>query len=456
MLKNIKKILIKVFLFLIIIGFACGLIYIGLYLNKVSKKSYPFKVTVDKVFAKAEQILLEDDKYILKDNFYISGSVDSELSSEEYASKSKVDIEYLKKNNKLKNLSLMDTKFEISQDRNNGRWYASLDEKIGTNSVFSGKYLINDSTRYFLVNGILKNYVNDGGSTYFESFNDKNSSISNLNYVYYFIRDSLKKHIKEEELEGFDTETNINNESMKVSQISYKITDKTIKNLLSGVLNDLKKDDKCKNIIGGIFSDFSNWKIDKNKKYLNSNESYILNIYTKKLINTPLKYEIVYMVDDQKEIYSYEGDENNGVFYYSLNNEVKYNAVYKNNNKKVDITVTDRKDNSVGTIKIDKDVNNLIFTLTLDLDKDKYDINYSRKFANYNKDNYDREDNLSFRIMKDMINKINGNIKVTSKVESKAKIDEDISDSVLRSTISASENEKIDNLRENISNVLEK
>lgn len=456
MLKKIKKILIKVFLFLIIIGFACGLIYIGLYLNKVSKKSYPFKVTVDKVFAKVEQILLEDDKYILKDNFYISGSVDSELSSEEYASKSKVDIEYLKKNNKLKNLSLMDTKFEISQDRNNGRWYASLDEKIGTNSVFSGKYLINDSTRYFLVNGILKNYVNDGGSTYFESFNDKNSSISNLNYVYYFIRDSLKKNIKEEELEGFDTETNINNESMKVSQISYKITDKTIKNLLSGVLNDLKKDDKCKNIIGGIFSDFSNWKIDKNKKYLNSNESYILNIYTKKLINTPLKYEIVYMVDDQKEIYSYEGDENNGVFYYSLNNEVKYNAVYKNNNKKVDITVTDRKDNSVGTIKIDKDVNNLIFTLTLDLDKDKYDINYSRKFANYNKDNYDREDNLSFRIMKDMINKINGNIKVTSKVESKAKIDEDISDSVLRSTISASENEKIDNLRENISNVLEK
>lgn len=456
MLKNIKKILIKVFLFLIIIGFACGLIYIGLYLNKVSKKSYPFEVTVDMVFAKAEQILLEDDKYILKDNFYISGSVDSELSSEEYASKSKVDIEYLKKNNKLKSLSLMDTKFEISQDRNDGRWYASLDEKIGTNSVFSGKYLINDSTRYFLVNGILKNYVNDGGSTYFESFNDKNSSISNLNYVYYFIRDSLKKHIKEEELEGFDTETNINNESMKVSQISYKITDKTIKNLLSGVLNDLKKDDKCKNIIGGIFSDFSNWKIDKNKKYLNSNESYILNIYTKKLINTPLKYEIVYMVDDQKEIYSYEGDENNGVFYYSLNNEVKYNAVYKNNNKKVDITVTDRKDNSVGTIKIDKDVNNLIFTLTLDLDKDKYDINYSRKFANYNKDNYDREDNLSFRIMKDMINKINGNIKVTSKVESKAKIDEDISDSVLRSTISASENEKIDNLRENISNVLEK
>lgn len=456
MLKKIKKILIKVFLFLIIIGLACGLIYIGLYLNKVSKKSYPFEVTVDKVFAKAEQILLEDDKYILKDNFYISGSVDSELSSEEYASKSKVDIEYLKKNNKLKNLSLMDTKFEISQDKNKGRWYVSLDEKIGTNSVFSGKYLINDSTRYFLVNDILKNYVNDGGSTYFESFNDNNSSISNLNYVYYFIRDSLKKHIKEEDLEGFDTETNINNESMKVSQISYKITDKTIKNLLNGVLNDLKKDDKCKNIIGGIFSDFSNWKIDKNKKYLNSNESYIINIYTKKLINTPLKYEIVYMIDDQKEIYSYEGDENNGVFYYSLNNEVKYNAVYKNNNKKVDIIVTDRKDNSVGSIKIDKDVNNLIFTLTLDLDKDKYDINYSRKFANYNKDNYDREDNLSFRIMKDMINKINGNIKVTSKVESKAKIDEDISDSVLRSTISASENEKIDNLRENISNVLEK
>lgn len=457
MVKKIKKLVFKIFLILIILGMAGVCLYIGFYLDKVSKKSYVFGVAIDKIFGKVEDVYSMNNKYELGDIFSISGDVDLELNSEDYVAKSKVDSEYLKKNNLLKNLTSMDIKYEIMQDKSKGRFYTSLDEKNGKSTIFSGKYLIDNSTKYFIIDGLLKNYVNDGGSSYFESLTEKSTTDDNILYVYNFIRDSLKRNILDSDLNGYDVETNIGNERRKVSQISYKITDKSIKQVLEGVLKDLKKDKKCKDVIGGLYSDFSNWKVDKNKKYLNSNESYTINIYTQKIINTPLKYEIVYLVDDQKEIYTYEGNEDEGVFYYTLNNEVKYNAIYESNEKQVIVNVTDRKNNSVGIIKVEKDINNFIFNLTLDLESDKYDISYSRKFSNFEKDKgYDREDIASFKIMKDMVNKINGNVKVTSKVSYNVKIDEDISDAVLKSTLSAEENKKIENLQDDIRTILEK
>ena len=456
MIKKIFKIVLKSIFILLIIGVACGLIYIGFYLNKVSKKHYVYEAMVDEIFEKCANVFRDEEKYNIGDDFTITGDIDLDLKSEDYQNKSLVDVEYLKKNNELKNLSLMDIKYEVKQDKNKGTLYASLDEKIGDRTYLSGKYLINDSTRYFIINGVLKNYVNDGGSSYFESLLGKNTTKDNIDYLYYFIRDSIKNNISESDLKGFDTETNVGNSRYKVSQISLKVTDKTIRGLLDGILKDLKSDDRASKILGGIYKDFSKVKVDSDAKFLNSNESYTINIYTRKLINTPLKYEIVYLKDDQKEVYTYEGDKDSGEFYYTLNNEVRYTATYKSSSKDIDININNRSGNSIGVIKVQKDSNNLMFTLTMDLDKSKYDIIYSKKYSNI-KDNksYDREDNLSFKIMIDKVNKIDGSIKVNSKVSNSVKIDEDISDSVLRTTLSDTEENTIVNLRDIIRSGLE-
>lgn len=455
--KKATKIILKLLFIILLVMVASGLLYIGLFLNKVSKKQYVFGVMIDKVFDKTSRIFKDDEKYIVGDNFSVSGTIDLNLSSEEFQNKSLIDVEYLKKNNLLKNLTLMDINYSVVQNKDKGIAYASLDEKIGDRTILSGKYMISDSTRYFFVQGVLKNYVNDGGSPYFESLIDSNTTKENIDYLYFFIANSIKKSIKEDDLGGYDTETNIGNNKAKVSQISLKVVDSTIKDILNNVLNDLKKDDRSSKILGGIYKDFSKVKLDKNIKNLNSNESYTINIYTKKIINKPLKYEIVYLKDDQKEVYSYEGDEDNGEFYYTLNNEIKYTAVYKSTNKDIDINVENRNGNNIGSIKVQKDSNNLIFTMTLDLDNNKYDIAYSKKYSNIvDKKSYDREDNLSFKIMSNMVNRINGSIKINSKVSNSAKIDEDISDAVLRSTLTENENNIIVNLKDIVKNALEK
>ena len=166
MFKKILRIFFKILFFLLLIAIAIGLIMFGLYYGKISDKQYVFGNMIDIVFDKTENIFSIDNDYILGDNFTVDGTIKMTLSSEEYAKKGLTDIEYKKKNNMLTNLSKMDTTFKIQHDKKHEQVYADLTQKIGTEEIFSGKYYVANSTRYFFVNSILKNYVNDGGNTF--------------------------------------------------------------------------------------------------------------------------------------------------------------------------------------------------------------------------------------------------------------------------------------------------
>ena len=221
-------------------------------------------------------------------------------------------------------------------------------------------------------------------------------------------------------------------------------------------MKDLKNDERANQIISLIYPDINDLKVNEKKKYLKSNESYTINVYVSKPMFKPVKYEVVYLKDDQKEIYTYEGNKNDGIFYYSENNEVKYRANYHSTDKKMDILVYDRSNTEIGTIKGEKDKNNLNLTLTLDFKDKNYDISYSAKNRDLKDNTYVREDNLTFKIMDNMNIKLQGNVECVSNISSGAKILEDTSSSELRSTITDEENSKLDNLKNKIKERLEK
>ncbi len=456
MFKKILRIFFKIMFFLLLIAFAVGLILFGLYYGKISDKEYIFGNMVDMVFDKTESIFTIDKDYITGDNFSVDGSIKMTLSSEEYKNKSVTDIEFKKKNNMLNNLSKMDTTFKVQHDKKHEQVYAELDEKIGNEEIFAGKYYVANSTRYFFVNSILKNYVNDGSNTYFESYKEDITTTDNINYLYNFIRDSIKNNINNEVLSGYDVDTLVGDHTIKAGQISYRITDKSYKQLLKGILKDLKKDERAHQILSVIYPNLDDLKVNEKKKYFKSNESYTISVYVSKPMFKPVKYEVVYLKDDQKNIYTYEGDKKDGIFYYSENNEVKYRATYHSTDKKIDVLVYNRSNEEIGTIKGEKDKNSLSLILTLDLGDKNYDISYSSKNKDLKNKSYTREDLLTFKIMDEKIVKIQGNVECISKITNKVKIMEDTSSSELRSTLTDEDNNKIDTIKDRVKERLEK
>ena len=454
-IRKILKVFFKVLFFLILIAFAVSLILFGLYYSKISEKQYIFGSMIDGIFEKTEHIFNIHSDYYLGDNFQVDGTLTTTFSSEDYQNKSVADLEYLKKNRMLANLSLMNTTYQIKQDKDHGKVFVSLDEKIGEEELFSGKYYITNSTEYFFVNGILSNYVNDGANNYFESYSEEITTTDNIQYLYDFIKESIKNNISDEDLKGYDVDTLVGNDTIHAAQVSYRITDKSYKTLLKAVLKDLKKDERASQILSLIYPNLKDLKVNEKKKYLKSNESYTINVYVSKPFFHPVKYEVIYLKDDQKEIYTYEGNLEKGTFYYSLNNEVKYRANYVSTSKRIDIQVFNQMNQDVGTIKVEKDKNSMMFTMTLELGERKWDVTYTMKQKDLKSDSYVREDNLSFKFMNQMVTIMQGNIEAVSNITSSPKIEEDVSSSVLRSTLSEEEASGIDTLRDKIKSRLE-
>ena len=450
------KLFLKVLFFVALIAIAVFLIYYGIYYTRISREDYIFHKMIDKVFDKSHEIVKIDPEYMVGNKFTVEGNVKMNLSSEDYKSKSLTDPEYKKKNQKLINLSKMDTTYSFKHNKDKGLVFYSLDSKIGNEEIFSGKYYIENSTQYFFINNVVKQYVNDGGNNYFESFKKDTTTSDNIDYLYNFIRNSLKKNISDEELVGYDVETYVGNSNIKAGQISYKITNKSYKKLLKALLKDLNNDERASQILSLMYPDYKNWKVNDKKKYLKNNESYTISVYVSKPFFHPVKYEVVYLKDDYKEIYTYEGNLSDGVFYYSENNEMEYRAVVSSTSKKVDITVFDKFKNEVGSIKFEKDKKNMMFTMTLELEDDKYDITYYSKNKDSKGGSYTRDDNLTFKFMNDKVVKIQGEVTAKSKISSSAKIMEDVSDSILRSTLTDEEANKLKENRDKIKLRLEK
>ena len=458
--RAIKRFFRKLFLFLFfvaLIAVAIGLIYYGLKLNKMAKKHYVVDVTVDTIRDTLYNYGKIENQYYLGEEFSVNSNIKVNLNSEDYETKAPLDPESAKKNNILKNLSAMQINSRIEQSKKDGRFITELNEKIGEEDVFSGKYYIDNYTKYYFVNGVLSSYVNDGNNNYFDLLNEKNCTMDNIDYLYNFIFESLKNNIKEEDLLAYEVEINIGEDKVPVNQVFLKINDKYIKDLLKGMLKDLKKDEKANQIITALYPNFKNVKVNTDKKYLDNKESYTINIYSRKVINKPLKYEIIHLNDDFQESYSFEGTLESGAIYYVKNNEIKYIGKCESTPKKLEVIINDVNGGEAGNIKIEKTTNSLSFNTTLDLETKNYQISYSTIYKNFNKNkSYVREDTLTCRIMENMVTKLNGSVIIESEVSKKTNIKEDTESAVLHSTLSEETKTSLDNLYDNIKARLER
>ena len=430
--ENITKIVV-VFLLVCI---ASVLLYFGFYLNNVLKPKYVFSSLIDSIDLLNDKYFSFDYKYLVGDNFSIDGNVSFEMSSEKYGISS--DPSILSKYYMINNLNNTTINYKLMQDIKNKKIYSEVKTNIGTQNVLYNKLLVENATKYYFINSVYSNYINGGSCNYFESLTEENTTKDNIDYLYNFILKSLKNNLKEEYFEKNIVNENILNKDTDVYQISLTIDDKRVKDIFSGILDDLKNDKRSYSILSSSDNNFKKRKVNYNKRILDKKESYTINVFISKSLYKPLKYEIVHILNNDVKSYSYEGSLSVGTIYCIDNGTIKYIGSTTINDKSITIKFSDYLKNDVGILKYEKGVNSSNLNLLFNNGTKSYDLVISSKFINYNKKNksYINSISSSFKVTDKKIVVVSGNVKIDNKVSSVVKIDEDTTGAILNSKLS--------------------
>ena len=177
------KIILSIFGIIIIAATIC--ISIGLYLDKISKPNYIFSKGIDILKNKVIEYNKVPADLDLKYKISITGNVEFDLTSE-YYSKS-TDPKDKKINNLINNLNKMDTNFKIQKNKSKDIGYIELNETIDKENILGFKYCIDEATKYYFIEGIVDNYINDGSCNFFENINTNVTEKENIEYIYNFI-----------------------------------------------------------------------------------------------------------------------------------------------------------------------------------------------------------------------------------------------------------------------------
>lgn len=449
-----KKFLIISFLIIIVSSL---FIIIGLYLNKISQPKYVISRGIDIIKDKIDNYNKTSKDLNMKDTYEIDGKIGFELDSEFYKNDKANNIDSLEKYNLINNLNKSDTTFLIQKNQNKKMGYFELKQIIDKEDTIDAKYYIENSTKYYYLGGVLDKFVNDGSCNYFENINKDNSERDNIDYLSDFILDSIKNNLKEEYFDSKQTKEKINNVDKDVYEISIKLDNETIKDILENVLKDLKKDKKASKFLNNINPNILKTKIKDNKKILDKNEYYEITIYTTKILHKPLKYIVKHNSSDSINTYIYEGDTNKGNFYYLENDSLKFqlNITFKNN--EIIANVLDDENKKIGEFKLEKNKYDTTISYTKEEDNKLVDLIYSNKYNKVVKNkSYINTKNLSFKYIENKTSILNGEITVTLNVSSTPNILVDVEDAMLKSNLTDKDKEKINNYPLNIINRLEK
>lgn len=450
-----KKRIIIIISFVIVISIAS--ISMGLYINSLTKPRKILGYSIKFIHDEGKKYILLNDNLDIGDSYTSTSKISFNLDSEYYLRDSKNNPDSLKRYNFIKNISKMDTDLIIKQNKDSKTNYVELNQNIGNENILGYKRLVDNSTEYYFVNGILKNYVNNGTCNYFESLSEENTTRSNIEYLYDFIFDSLQRNLKDEYFESYDVVQNINSKNTSVHQVSIRFNNKNTREILNNILNDLKKDTKAYNILSNVDKSFKKYKVKDKTGFFGKDESYVLNVYTTKFLYKPLKYELIHMKNKSTESYIIEKNNDSINYFYLEDNNVVYTA----NIKVLDNSITGKIYNSsskeIGEVLLEKKNNDLVFNYSFDDSYKKVNIKYTSEYSKVkNNTSYTNTKKLDINYLVNKEVKLAGNIKFNNEVINSAKIDEDVQDTILYSKLSDEEKDKIKNKRQSVRDRLER
>ena len=454
-MKKITKVFLVliILIFVVVAGFC---FYYSFILNKESKPKNVYGKIIDKIDKNLYDYFMFDKKYVLGDNFNVSGEIDFELDGTYYLQNSSVNPDDIKIYNKISNLTNATTTYKYIQNNDEDKLYKEINQKINEEEVLLKKVFLENATEYVFINGASDKYINNGNSIYFETIDGSHTTKDNIDYIHTFIVNALKNSLLEEYFEKEAITTNVDDGTKDVYQMSIRLDDKRVKKIINSIIKDIKSDERANNIICGVYKDFETYKLNDDERILEKDEVYTINVYTDKIWFSPLKYEIIHLKNNERSTYTYVGDLK-GHFTYVHNEQLKYGVSVQINHKTYLFEFNDSYGKSIGKIKLDKYDNMYSLDVDLTLDKKTYLVTYSSKVKDYEKNNkYTINDLVHIKYSEDEIIKFSGDIKNNIEVNVDSTIKEEVGDVVIRSSLTEVEETNYNNIKERLTERFER
>ena len=308
----------------VIISFA--LIGSGILLSFIATPQESMLYIFDTAIEKLKETPTKNTYTGIGENISIQSNINLEIESQKYQESLLPEDQTIK--NLITNLNQTTSNLQFIHDKDNKKMLVKVASTKAENKILDLKLLVENSTEYFFIDGQIGNYVNNGNSTYFENINSERTSKDNIIYILEQVSKSLKKNISNDEFRTIKEKIDINGKPRNLNKTTIEFDNTRLIQLFNNVLEDLKSDERSKNILIGYDNDFMKTKISKNKIYLKKDEKLSVYMY-KDFFGKVEKYEIIKKEGENEFRYTYEPSTN--LLYIVENNIVKKKLQLSNN-----------------------------------------------------------------------------------------------------------------------------
>lgn len=424
--KEKKKKGKKLVLGLIILGLI--LIAGGGVLTYFSSPSYVSKTVIKEFGQKATELMNSRIETGLEDNYKTTSNIKMNLKSDYFSALATMDPSYAMISNLLNNLSNTENNITMVQDKENKKLFFNLDSKLSGQSLINTKYLVENATAYYSIDGVTNAYVNNGNNNYFESLNSSTTTNENLKYLIEKIAESMANNLEESYLsESYTDEYKV---------ITITLTEQNIVTYGNKIINDLKNDEKANQIMTGYNANFSEVKLTE--KDVTGTGTIKVNIYLDKILSQVSQYELE-LGNGNKCIYYKE----NGKEIVELISEEETTTLeIEKHGEKTEINIKDGSNTSLGTVTISQTSTNYDIVANITSEEATLDFGYNYQITNLKKStSYDSAATITIKMTAQNTTIIDGTITVTGQTTNDTTISEDTSTSVLASTLSGTQTE---------------
>lgn len=412
-----------------------GLIILGLILiagggvlTYFSSPSYVSKTVIKEFGQKATELMNSRIETGLEDNYKTTSNIKMNLKSDYFSALATMDPSYAMISNLLNNLSNTENNITMVQDKENKKLFFNLDSKLSGQSLINTKYLVENATAYYSIEGITNTYVNNGNNNYFESLNSSTTTNENLKYLIEKIAESMANNLEESYLsESYTDEYKV---------ITITLTEQNIVTYGNKIINDLKNDEKANQIMTGYNANFSEVKLTE--KDVTGTGTIKVNIYLDKILSQVSQYELE-LENGNKCIYYKE----NGKEIVELISEEETTTLeIEKHGEKTEINIKDGSNTSLGTVTISQTSTNYDIVANITSEEATLDFGYNYQITNLKKStSYDSAATITIKMTAQNTTIIDGTITVTGQTTNDTTISEDTSTSVLASTLSGTQTE---------------
>ena len=412
-----------------------GLIILGLILiagggvlTYFSSPSYVSKTVIKEFGQKATELMNSRIETGLEDNYKTTSNIKMNLKSDYFSALATMDPSYAMISNLLNNLSNTENNITMVQDKENKKLFFNLDSKLSGQSLINTKYLVENATAYYSIDGVTNTYVNNGNNNYFESLNSSTTTNENLKYLIEKIAESMANNLEESYLsESYTDEYKV---------ITITLTEQNIVTYGNKIINDLKNDEKANQIMTGYNANFSEVKLTE--KDVTGTGTIKVNIYLDKILSQVSQYELE-LGNGNKCIYYKE----NGKEIVELISEEETTTLeIEKHGEKTEINIKDGSNASLGTVTISQTSTNYDIVANITSEEATLDFGYNYQITNLKKStSYDSAATITIKMTAQNTTIIDGTITVTGQTTNDTTISEDTSSSVLASTLSGTQTE---------------